>query len=122
MSDDTYLEVANDDIVRFPDLETTVGKTSSGANTENRSIAGDLNNATASESALDFDHTAVLSSGSQTGTVRDSGTSTAATTSCASGETDKLVNGGSPLLHWRGRDSSGGRKDSSKLEETHVGC
>lgn len=114
------LDVADDDVVSLADLEATVGDTSSGANTENRSVADDLNDTAASKSTLDLDDTTILSGGGQTSAVADSGTSTAATTGCASGETDELIDSSGPLLHWSGGDGTSGRKDGSNLEETHV--
>jgi hypothetical protein len=114
------LDVADDDIVGLADLEATVGDTSSGANTENRSVADDLDDTTASKGTLDLDDTTLLSGGGQTSAVADSGTSTAATTGCASGETDELIDSSGPLLHGSGGDGTGSRHDGSNLEETHV--
>jgi hypothetical protein len=117
------LDVADDDIVSVPDLEATVGDSGGAANTKDGGVGDNLDDTAAGESALDLDDTALLSSGSQTSAVRDSGACTRATTGGASGETDKLIDGGSPLLHRSSRDGTGSRKNSSKLEETHVvGC
>lgn len=116
-------DVADDDVVSVPDLKATVGDTSGAANTKNGSVGNDLDDTAAGESALDLDNTALLSSGSETSAVRDSGTSTRSATGGTSGETDKLIDGSSPLLHRGSRDGASSRKNSSNLEETHVdGC
>lgn len=114
------LDVADDDVVSIPDLEAAIGNTRGAANTKDGGVGDDLNDAAAGESALNLDDTAFLSSSSQTSAVRDSGTSTGSTTGGASGETDKLIDGGSPFLHRSSRDGTGGRKDSSNFEETHI--
>lgn len=114
------LDVTDDNVVGLPDLETTVGDTSVGANTKNTGVADDLDDTASSEGTLDLDDTASLSSGGQTGAVADSGTGTAASTGGSRGETDELIDGSSPLLHGSSRGGTSGRKDSSNLEETHV--
>ena len=114
------LDVADDDVVSLADLEATVGDTSSGANTENRSVADDLDDTAASKGTLDLDDTTILSGGSQASAVGNSGTGTASSTGGASGETDELIDDCSPLLHRRSGGGTRGRKDSSNLEETHV--
>lgn len=117
------LDVADDDVVSLADLESTVGDTSVGANTEHTGVADDLDNAASSKSALDLDHTTGLSGSSQTSTVADSGSGTASSTGGASGETDELIDSSGPLLHRSSLDGTSGRKDGSNLEETHVdGC
>lgn len=113
-------DVADDDVVSFPDLEATVGDTGCATNTKDGGVGDDLDDTTSSKGALDLDDTALLSSGSQASAVRDGSASTGSTTGGASGETDKLIDGGSPLLHRSSRDGAGGRKNSSNLEETHV--
>ena len=120
ISSSTYLEVADDHVVRLPDLKAAVGETSRGANTEHGSVADDLDDAATGKSALDLDDTAVLSSSCQASTVRYGGTSTTAASCCSCSKANQFVNSGSPLLHGGGGDGSSGRKGSGKLEETHV--
>lgn len=115
------LEVANDDVGDLADLETTVGEASVAANTEDRGIAdSNLYNAAASQGALDLDHTTHLGGSRELSARSDSSASTAATSCCASGETNQFINLGGALLH---RSSNCGRRHSqsrgSHLEELH---
>ena len=102
LSSSAYLEVADDHVVSLPDLKAAVGETSRGADTEYGSVADDLDDATAGKGALDLDYTAVLSSGSQTSTVRYGSTSTTAASRGSCGEANQFVNSGSSLLHGSG--------------------
>ena len=102
ISSSTYLEVTDDHVVGLPDLKATVGETSRGSDTKYGSVADDLDDATAGKGALDLDDTAVLSSGSQTSTVRHGSTSTTAASRGSCGEANQFVNSGSSLLHGSG--------------------
>lgn len=99
ISSSAYLEVADDHIVGLPDLKAAVGETSRGSDTKYGSVADDLDDATAGKGALDLDDTAVLSSGSQTSTVRHGSTSTTAASCGSCGEANQFINSGSSLLH-----------------------
>lgn len=117
------LQVSNDDVRDLADLETTIGKTGIATNTEDGGVAGgDLDDAAASKSALDLDHTSDLSRSGKLSAGSDSGAGTATASSCASGETNQLINLGGTLLDGCGVSRRGGQGRNGDTGEMHVEC
>ena len=116
------LEVTDNDVGSLEEAETTVSDSGVLAYTEDGG-AGDIeaDNAAAGERALDLDDTSDFGGSSQASAVGDSGTGSTSSSCGASTKTNKLVNGGSALLHG-GAIGSGSscQSHSGSLKKTHL--
>lgn len=96
------LQVPDDNVARFADLETAVGQARVAAHAEDGGVAEDFDDVAAGERAGDLDYTADLCCGGERGAGGHCGAGAASTTCRAGGEANELVNLGSALLEGRG--------------------